>query len=914
MLVGREVEQRRLAELLGSARDDRSAVLVLRGAPGIGKTALLDDTRERAVGMRVLRCVGIESEHELPFAGIHQLVRPHLGLVDCLPAPQANALKSAFGLSDGDVEDRFLVSLGVLSLLAEVSDEGPVLCCVDDAQWLDDPSAEALLFVARRLEAEPIAMLIAVREGELQRFDAPGLPEVELQGLEEEDARALLAERLQDDPSPDVLANLLRNAAGNPLALLELPAALSSDQLHGTEPILGPPPVRPVVEESFRARVEALSEGARHLLLLAAADEVGDLPAIRKAAKRLGLDRGAIAEAETRGLVRVNESVEFRHPLVRSAVYRAASRDERKDAHEALAASVVDPTRRAWHRALVADGADEGIAAELEAAAMQALTRGAQATASAAFERAAELSDDPARRGHRLAFAAQTSLDAGRPDAALALVERARPYVSNPLDSVALDMVLATDAGRRGSPIDAYNLMRHASRTVAETAPDVAAEMLMWSVLAAMQGGWSGKAVPEVLLELERIGATGDVARFTHEFLLGATALRAGNSPLARGHFATAREIGGRFHEGRPQILRAFACGLTGDYPEVRRVCIETLANQRAAGTVSSFGGVFPLLGIAELYEGRLAACLATLEEGGEIAERFGWENDTIACIALRAHIAAQQGREAECRELAREAMQRSLAKGLGWAVLHARLALAELELGLGNLREALDHYGQLDPDDIIPSLPVAAPEIIDVALRLGEPERARVALGHLEGWAQVSDARLVKGMLARCRAVLADDGGEAEPLFDEALGHHGREGLPYQVARTQLAYGEWLRRERRKVDARAQLRLALDTFEGLGLTLWAERARGELKATGETARKRDVSTLDELTPQELRIAQLVAGGATNRDVAAQLYVSPKTVEYHLRKVFLKLGVSSRVELARLPLGEPAAEPVTAAH
>jgi DNA-binding CsgD family transcriptional regulator len=914
MLVGREAEQRRLDGLLDDARAEQSAVLVLRGAPGIGKTALLEYAHAQATDMKVLRCVGIEAEHELPFAGIHQLVRPHLDLVDRLPGPQAAALGSAFGLSANGVEDRFLVSLGVLSLLAEAGEEAPILCCVDDAQWLDDPSAEALLFVARRLEAERIAMLIAVREGEVRRFDAPGVPELELGTLGEQDAEALLTGRLEDRASPEVVATLLRNAAGNPLALLELPAALSPDQLHGAEPILGPPPLRPAVEESFRARFKALSESARRMLLLAAADEVGDLPAIQDAAKQLGLDRSALAEAERSGLVRVNGSVEFRHPLVRSAVYRSASRDERKAAHEALAAAVADQARSAWHRALVADSADEGIASELEAAGMQALMRGAQATASAAFERAAELSVDSGRRGHRLVFAAQSSLDAGRPDAALALVERARSFVEDPLDSVALNMVLATNAGRRGSPVDAYAVLKDAGLTVAEVDPDAGSEMLMWSLLAAMQGGWSARTVPEVLPELERIGATGDVAQFARAFLRGASALGAGDAVVAHDQFATAREVGSRFHEGRAQVLKAFACGLTGDYPEVRRVCLETLANQRAQGSVSSFGGVFPLLAIAELYEGRLAAALATIDEGMEIAERFGWENDTIGCTALQAHIAAQQGREEACRELVETAMQRSLAKGLGWATVHAHLARAELELGVGNLREALAHYDQINPHDLIPALPVSTPEIMDAALRLDEPERARAALEHFESWAPVSDAPLMKGLLARCRAVIAEDGDEAKRLFEDALEHHGRAGLAYQVARTRLAYGERLRRERRKIDARAQLRTALDTFEGLGTKLWAERARGELRATGETARKRDVSTLDDLTPQELRIAQLVAGGATNRDVAAQLFVSPKTVEYHLRKVFLKVGVNSRVELARVPLGDPDAEAAPAAY
>jgi DNA-binding CsgD family transcriptional regulator len=908
MLVGREAEQRELDSLLESARKERSAVLVLRGAPGIGKTALLDYAQEQAADMRVLRCVGIESEHELPFAGLHQLVRPCLGLVDRLPAPQAAALNSAFGLSLDGVEDRFLVSLGFLSLLAEVSEQAAVLCCVDDAQWLDSPSAEALLFAARRLEAEPIAMLMAVREGELQRFEAPGVPELELQELDDREAEALLTQRLEHRASPEVLTGLLRSAGGNPLALLELPAALSVDQLEGTEPILGPPPVRPAVEETFRARVAALPERTRRLLLLAAADEVGDLPAIRQAGHRLGLEGSDLAEAERGGLVRVNGSVVFRHPLVRSTVYRSATRDERKAAHEALAAAVDDEVRSAWHRALVADGPSEGIAAELEAAGAQAVTRGAQATASAAFERAAELSEDRGRRGHRLACAAQASLDAGRPDAALALVERARTFIVDPLDAVQLDMVRATDASRRGSPVDGYELMRSAAVAVAEVHPEVGSELLMWSVLIAMQGGWAANTIREVERELDRIGAAGDVARFAQSFVRGASALLSRDAALAHDHFRDARELGRRFEDGRPQIWNAFVCAVTGDYPGARQVARETIANQRAHGSLASHLLVFVVLGIAELYDGRLGAALAATAEGAEYAERLGYENVRTGCLALQARIAGLHGDETACRELAREALQRSLAGGLGWASQEARLALAELELGLGNLREAIERLEELDPSEPAPVAELATPEVTDAALRLGEPEGARAALERFEAWAPVSDAPLVAGLLARCRAILSEDADDIERLFEEALELHGREGLAYQRARTQLAYGEWLRRERRRIDARGQLRNALDTFEGLGTKLWAERARGELKATGETARKRDVTTLDDLTPQELRIAQLVAGGATNRDAAAQLYVSPKTVEYHLRKVFLKLGVNSRVELARVPLGEPPAE------
>lgn len=904
MLVGREAEQRELDSLLDSARKERSAVLLLRGEAGIGKTALLEYAQEQAADMQVLRCVGIEAEHELPFAGMHQLVRPCTHLIDRLPDPQASALGAALGLRSGDVEDRFLVSLGLLSLLAETCDDGPLLCCVDDAQWLDGPSAEALTFAARRFQAEPIAMFIAVREGDLRTFAAPGMPELEIGRLPDSAAQELLRSRLERGASADVVTSLLSTANGNPLALLELPTGLTPDQLDGSEPILGPPPVRPVVEESFRARVQRLPEGTRQLLLVAAADEAGDVGAVIQAAERLGLDAAELDAAERAGLVRLNGSVTFRHPLVRSAIYRSATREERKGVHEALAEVVVDSARRAWHRALVTEHADEGVAAELEAAGSEARTRGAQTTACAAFERAAELSPDRGRRGHRLALAAHAALDAGRPDAAVALVERARGLVVDPLDQVELDVVRATDEGRRGSPAESHRLMQGAARAIVGAAPEEAAELLVWSVLAALASRQVGQAVADAVDALPLFEITGVQGRFTRALVEGAAAVLGGDSARAGAHFAEAFEIGQAFTEGRQQGLNAFTAAFRGDYPGSRRVMEEALANSRRLGALSGNVGGFTVLVLGQLGEGLLAAATTTIEEGLELCRRLGADNDETGLLALKARIAAQRGHEEECRELAELAIRRSIAAGVGWATDQARLALAELELGLGNPSEAIEHFDQLDPVPLPPILQLASADVIDAALRAGDPDRARAVLDRLEAWAPVSDAPLVQALVARCRALLADNVRDASRLFEEALRH----GIPvFERARTQLAYGERLRRDKRKTEARVQLRNAIDAFEGLGAAPWAERARGELNATGETARKRDVSTLDELTPQELRIARLVAEGGTNREVAAQLFVSPKTVDYHLRKVFVKLGVSSRVELARIPLGDPAA-------
>jgi DNA-binding CsgD family transcriptional regulator/tetratricopeptide (TPR) repeat protein len=802
VIVGREAEQRRLDALVERAGAGNGAAIALRGEPGIGKTTLLDDVAERASGMTVLRCAGIEGERELAFAAIHQLVRPHANLIESLPAPQAEAMGAALGLTYGDAPDRFLVSLGLLGLLDAICGEhGPVLCCIDDAQWLDRPSAEALVFVARRVHAGSIAVVIATRDGETERLAVPGIPDLELTGLDDEHARALLAAHLDRAPAPAVTATLLRAARGNPLALEELSSALNDAQLDGVEPILGPPPVGGDVQAAFGERVAQLPEATRLALLLAAADDDRHVAAIERAAARLGLQLADLDPAERAGLVRIGVTIEFRHPLLRSVVYGAATHAQRRTAHETLAAVIDDRMRAAWHRALVAERADERIAAELASGAEQAANGGEHASAAAAFERAAELSDDPARRGQRLCAAAHAALDAGRLDAALALVGRARPLVTDPAQLARLTTIHAVERSRRGSIAEAEALLREPGFP------------RPWAELVALQRG--GDECSRAVVDVDRLdeaGLPGQIAALTVR--------------------ADARVAARRVKEAATTVARALA-----------------------------------------------------------IAHSHGFDNDEIVLLAVRARIAAFEGRETDCRQDAEVAIRRGIANGLGWATCNARLALAELEAGLGNAREALDQLGQLPAEHRA----TAIGDRVDAALRLGEPELAAAALERVAGAGH-------EGVLARCQAQLTADEASAERLFLEALDAQSRDALPFERARTELAYGERLRRDRRKVDARIQLRAALDTFAGLGATLWAERACGELRATGETARKRDVTTVDDLTPQEQRIAELVATGASNRDVASQLFVSPKTVEYHLRKVFQKCGVASRVELARMPL------------
>ncbi len=450
--------------------------------------------------------------------------------------------------------------------------------------------------------------------------------------------------------------------------------------------------------------------------------------------------------------------------------------------------------------------------------------------------------------------------------------------------------------------------MKDAAEGLAGVVPEAAAEFLLWSVFMSLATRRIELALAEASKILPRIEGDAPLIEFTRLAVSGMIAVQSGDAARAQPDFARAMAIGRGFDGPRTMGLNAFIGAMRGDYPGSRKASEDSIELARQTGSLPAVVGAFPLVALGELGEGRLARAAATISEGLDLARRLGADNDETGLISIEARIAAQRGQEEECRRLAEIAMQRSLASGLGWATEQARLAYAELELALGNPHEALEHLDQLDPLPLPPLALLATPDLIDAALRVGEPERARAALARFEAWAPVSDTPLVTGLLARCRAVLAEDDDDAEALFQEAVDRHS-DGAPiYERARSQLAYGERLRRARRRVEARTQLRTALDTFEGLGNRLWAERARTELNATGEKARKRDVSTLDDLTPQELRIAQLVAAGATNRDAAAQLYVSPKTVEYHLRKVFVKLSVSSRIELARMPLGEaPAA-------
>jgi ATP/maltotriose-dependent transcriptional regulator MalT len=913
MLYGRDPERSRIAELLDGARASRSGVLVISGEPGVGKSALLDDARDRAADMQVLAGAGVESEAHLPFAALHQLVRPVLGHVDGLPQPQAAALRGALGLAPEGSSDRFLVSLATLSLLAEAAERRPLLCVVDDAHWLDDASADTLVFVARRLDAEAIVMLFATREGELRRFEAPGLAELRLGGLDPAAAGELVDRHAGVALSPDLRDRLVAETGGNPLALLELSPALSEAQLSGAESVLTPLPVGERVERAFLARVERLPEETQTLLLVAAADDTGELATVLRAAAELGVPADALDAAEEAALARVRGTrIELRHPLVRSAVYQAAPLSRRQAAHLALAGVLegeLEADRRAWHRAAASVGPDPAVGEELEQAAQRARRRSGYAAASLAFERAAALTGDEQDRARRLTSAAENAWLAGRVERALTLLEAARPLVTERVQRADVDRFLGLVEMTRGVPADACELLLRAARDVAPLDVQRALELLNLAGLAAAYAGDKEAAVAIAdaagALEVEE----PPFARMLAQLLIGLGAHARGDfadaAPRLRAALDLAQELDDEAGEQPVALLFAGRAALyLGDDGAAYRTHREAAARARAAGALSIVAQILPRLATSEVWAGRWASATASAREGIQLAREIGQHDLVAQQLVLLGLVAALRGSEDECRSLAAESRELASARGLGIVAEIASWALAVLELGLGRSEEALRRCREISATPVVFW---GGLDRIEAAVRAGEPETAREWLAPVEAWAESTGVAWARAVSLHARALLAE-GDEAVRLFRAALDAHGEAARPFERARSELAYGELLRRSRHRVEAREHLRAALDGFEGLGAALWAERARVELRASGETARKRDPSTRADLTPQELQIARFVAEGLTNRDVAAQLFLSPRTIDFHLRNVYRKLGISSRTALARLDLDAPSVD------
>jgi DNA-binding CsgD family transcriptional regulator len=906
VLFGRQAERAAVESLIAGAGSSHSGALVVRGEPGLGKSALLGYAAERAAGMRVLRAVGIEAESELAFAALHQLVWPVLDRLARLAEPQAAALAGALGLSRASVQDRFLIGVGVLTLLAEAAEDVPLLCVIDDAQWLDRPSADALTFAARRLEAEGVVLLFAARDGELRRFEGPGLAELRLTGLDPEVARALLAEHVASTLSPAVRDRLVENAGGNPLALIELPRLMSDEQLAGRAPLPEPLPQSSEIERVYLERARGLPVDTQLLLLLVAADDTGSLATIFGAGATLGVEPGALDAAEAAGLVRAFDGgVEFCHPLVRSTLYRDATFAQRQASHGALADVLDgehDADRRAWHRAAASPGQDDEVAAELEHTARRARRRSGFAAAARALERAAGLSGDDEARGRRLVAAAEDAWLAGAPEQALALMDRGGGLVSELRVRADLMHLRGTIELRCGVPAEAATILAAGAAEIAPVAPAKAIEMLVEAGQAASYAGDAAQIVEFGRRASALLEDDDPDERFTVDVIVGIGSLLAGHAAIGVPLLREALVLAAGFQDpGR--LVHAGACaGYLGQETTEHELYGRAAARARETGAVAMLPYVLEFLARAEAVDGRYAAAAAHATEGLRLAHETRQQNSVCHLHASLALIAALQGREDECRSHAADALELATARGLGYQAALAQWALARLDLGLGRVEEALVRLAELaaaGPGEGHPFVKlVSTPELVEAAVRVSQPAAAQSALVEFERFARETAPPWMLALLARCRGLLSA-GAAAERHFLEAVRLHGEGARPFDRARTELIFGEFLRRDGRRKEARLHLRAALDAFERLDAAGWAERARAEVRASGETARERDPSTADRLTPQERQIVRFVAEGSTNKQVAAQLFLSPRTVDHHLRNVFLKLGISSRTELIR---------------
>jgi DNA-binding CsgD family transcriptional regulator len=909
VLYGRDAERSIIGGLLEGARESRSGVLVIRGQAGVGKSALLEDAREQATGMRVLGCSGVEAESALPFAALHQLLRPVLRHLETVPRLQANALEAALGLGAGRGDDRFLVCMAVLSLLAEAAEQRPLLCLVDDAHWLDDASADALVFVARRLEAEGIVLLFAAREGEARAFDAPALAELRLAGLDADAAAALLDRHAGIALVPETRARLVEATGGHPLALLELPSTLSEAQLAGDEPLLGPVPVSARLERAFLARVRELPAETQTLLLVAAADDRGQLSTVLRAAAWLDVGAEALDAAEVAGLATVRGTVlELRHPLVRSAVYQGAPLSRRQAAHRALASVLegdAEADRRALHRAVASVGPDPAVVRELEQAAVRARRRSGFVAASLAYERAAALTPEESERARLLTAAAETAWFGGRLERTRMLLERARPLASEALQRADIDRYLGLVELTGGVPAEACRLLVRSAAAVAAVDGERALQLLNLASVAAVYAddGAAAVSIAELAREVD-VGDTASARAFV-ELLVGLGAFYGGDLPRAAACLRSALSLEAEVEHDAVAARRAAllfagrAAMFLGDDEAARRSAELAVAQARAEGALGLLTPNLSRLVQFELWAGRWPAASANAHEGLRLARETG-QHDVVAYqLVLLALIAAHRGQEDECRSLAAQGHELASARRFTLVASLANWALTLLELGLGRAQAAVLRAREISATPVVV---FAGLDRIEAAVRAGEHATADGWLGHLEPWAERTGAAWARAVAFHGRALLAGEDEQAARLFEAALDSHAQAARPFDRARTELAFGQFLRRARRPREARQHLRAALDGFEALGAELWAERARVELRASGQTARRRAADTRDRLTEQELQIAHFVAQGLSNREVAAQLFLSPRTIAAHLRSIFRKLGISSRTELARLHL------------
>jgi DNA-binding CsgD family transcriptional regulator len=910
MLRGRARECEMVDELLDAVRSGESGALVLQGEPGIGKTALLEYAVDSAPEFGRAWAAGLEAEMELAFAALHQVCGPMLDRLGRLPKPQRDALSTAFGLVEGPAPDRFLVALALLGLLSEVAAEQPLLCVIDDAQSLDHASAQALAFAARRLGAESVAMLFATSEANVE---LAGLRVLAVEGLRDADAAAVLASVIAGPLDGHVRSRIIAETRGNPLALLELPRGLSPEELAGGFGLPDAAALSTRIEASFWRRFEALPQRTRQLSLVAAAEPTGDSMLVWRAAEQLGIAAAASAPAAAAGLLDFGARVRFRHPLVRSAVYRASSPPDRQAAHRALADAIdpeADPALRAWHRAHGAPGPDDAVADELERSAVVAQARGGLAAAAAFLEKSFELTVAPSRAAERALTAAQAKYQAGAPATALALLGAADRAPLDDAQRARADLLRAQVAFAVKRGRDAPLLLLQAAKRLGPLDPKLARETILDAFAAALFAGrLAGNCSLRDVAEAARATPRSPVALRAPDFLLEGLGLL-----ITEGHAA-----------GVPVLKRALSAFRLEDVTSAARlrwlwlacrVAMELWDDEswdelsarqeqlaRDAGALS----VLPIalrarIGV-QLLAGRLEAADSLHEELEAVTEATGSEPLRYGAVVL----AAFGGRSADIGRLGDASLKGVMRRGEGMGLTVIEWASAVLYNATGRYADALRAAEQASryPEEFGLSI-WALPELIEAAVRSGEAERAAGALPRLSEAARASGSAWALGLEARSRAMLSQD-GDADSLYREAIDHLGRTRVRMELARAHLVYGEWLRRTKRRQDAREHLRTAHQMLMTMGAEAFAERAARELRASGDTPQKRSVESREQLTPQEAQIARFARDGLSNAQIGTRLFISPRTVEYHLHKVFAKLNIRSRNELARvLPSDSPA--------
>ncbi len=898
-LVGRADERRLVDELLSDVRSGQSRVLVVRGEPGIGKTALLEYAIESCPGFEVTRSTGIESEMELPFAGLHQLCASMLDRVDLLPDPQRDALNTAFGLTAGKAPDRFLVGLGLLGLLYESSKKGPLLCAVDDAQWLDRESAHTLAFATRRLLADPVLVIVATREPS-DGFD--GQHQLVLDSLGDRDARTLLASVLRAPIDEQVRDRIVAETHGNPLALVEWPRGLSPAELAGGFGLPSLLPLSGQIEESFRRRIAELPPATQRFLTLAAAEPTGDPLLLWPAAKLLGIEPADASPAIDASVIELGTKVRFRHPSARSAAYRTGPIEDRYAVHRALA-DVTDPAaepdRRAWHRALATQGPDEEVASELARSAGRAQARGGLAASAALLQRSTTLTLDPMRRAQRGLAAATAYLEAGAFDAASELLAAAGAGPLDDLGRARGELLRGYYASAWGDSGDAAKPLLNAAKRLEPIDIPLARRTYVAAMGAAVTAGAlaTGPRLEEVARVARKAPSSGD-SPTPDDLLLDALALAATDgtavaAPALRQANTAFRNTEISPTEGVRWI--GYACAsasMLWDWETLEALASTQVDLAREVGALTMLPFALNTLAVANLLQGNLVAAASLIDEAAVVTDVTHTNFVTYAATQL----ASWRGSEAEATAVIERTIDRATVQGQGLAVQFARSSAASLYNGLGLYDKAVEATQDLlwDPPHWAPYL--AAHELVEAASRTGQRAIAADALGRLAETTGPADTDWAIGIDARSRALLAP-ADKAEAFYTEAISHLDRSPLRPEAARAHLVYGEWLRREGRRVDARKHLRIAHERLGAMGIEAFAERARRELVATGETVRKRTVETLIDLTPQEVQIARLAADGRTNIEIGSQLFISPRTVEWHLRKVFTKLSVNSRREL-----------------